>query len=293
MAWRTVRLGLLCALVGAGAGCSSADGPRAVFGDGSWRQTAVFEKIFDTQGALADVRIVTEDRRERKDEVEWCTILHFHEGQYMRFEYRRSRRYQFGADRLRHYATYAWPVDLDENPENRSLFLVEVRAAFPLVEPEGAVELVSLSTTAYLVRRMKALFMRKEATDEEVLRCVDLALRAQAAAEEDPSWAERVRTGYLRFARAQALSRMGKDIDAAVGLQEMVSSFELAEAPPPEDRPRQHLANADYLVLAARRLIDEIKGGGGPAKAPAEEPGDGPAKEPSAPGAGGGEAGKG
>jgi hypothetical protein len=255
------------------ASCSSSPGTEALYEKGSITQTAAFKPLFSEKADWADLVLSTTDAREEKDVLQWCTILHFHKGQYVKFEYQKSRKYNFGASRRRHDATFDWVVDLHADPKNRSLFLVEVRTEFiPGAAgsgPDKTQEMVTMSVQAFIVTKVKGVITRNPASDEAILRCVELILpKGGEVSEGEVPYEDIVRRSYLVLARARALLNTGKGIDAAVSLQKLIGDFNLA-GPPPEDRPRYDLANGDYVMLAARGLINEIRSKS--SKAPADE----------------------
>jgi hypothetical protein len=267
---------LLTAAASLGTGCNAAGEGTALFGEGKLHQRAEFVRIFNTKGRLADVVITTHDYTEPKDQNEWCSILHFFEDKYTKFEYSKNRKYQFGADKRRHLGTLMWPVDLDEDPENRSLFLLEVYSEFSLSGenlsyqgPKYAEELIEIRLTPFIVRKVKGMFVKEKAATREILRSVALLLAPSVGRDPaDKTPVELAHEGFLKFAKAMALFQLPKEVDAAVELQKIISEIDLAEAAEnlkKEDKPRFDFMNCDYLRLAAKRMINQIKKGETPA----------------------------
>ncbi len=266
-------LGLGAALAAAAmlcSSCNSAEGPRAKFGENQYFQQVEFYRIFNAKDKLADIVITTRDYREAKDQQEWCSILDFEDGKYQKFEYQKNRKYQYGNDRRRHNAGFAWPVDFYDEPENRCILLLEVSSEYAVqgdnVSYTGsgyAEELANLAAVAFLVRRTKEGFAKEQAKDPEILKAADLVARAVAEKGEESTPEEDAQIQYLKFAGAVSLLKLSKAVDAAVELQKIVSRIESAAAAGGGgSKPaRSDLMNLDYLVVACKRLIEEIKQG--------------------------------
>jgi hypothetical protein len=251
------------------ASCSATPGTQAMFGEELYSQKVEFHKIFNQKSKLADVVVTTRDYREAKDQQEWCSILDFEDGKYVKFEYQKNRKYQYGTDRRKHIAGFAWPLDYYDDPENRCILLLEVSSEFAIqgdnLSYQGsgyAEELQDLRVKVFMVRRTKDGFAKDEAKDPEILKAYDLISRA-ALQKEESTAEDDTQMSYLMFSAALALLRLSKEIDAAVDLQKIISRIEAAAAAQgsSEAPSRCDLMNLDYLKVACKRLIEDIKQG--------------------------------
>ncbi|MHC4780839.1 MAG: hypothetical protein ACYTFG_19890, partial [Planctomycetota bacterium] len=153
------------------ASCETASPATATAGSGKYVQMAKFKRLFNAKEGLHDLVLVTRDFREDMALWERTTLLAYRGGKYSSLDVVTFDRKHMGKDRVRHVLAGYWPVDLKDDPTDRSLLYAVGTGEFLTVVPEAAKGAVGpLPDPGVVALDLKIQFVEIQRSGEIVVR---------------------------------------------------------------------------------------------------------------------------
>jgi len=241
--------------------CQAAPPTRAQAGSEPLVQKARFERLFNVKGEMRDLVLVTRDFREDLELLERTTILAHHRDRYAQFDVVTFDRKHVGKDRIRHNLAAMWPIDLNDDPENRVLLLAEAHSEFLSIQveadptagpPPPPPGILSLKVDIRFVQMERSGMIRTHAPKiGEVGRGIARVL--ETVEEDQPPLFWRL---LLQFHLADRLREGKEKVKASAAYQQIIADVSHIRAGPDADDydcAEFDLRNIDYVAEMAKK----------------------------------------
>lgn len=228
-------------------------------------QIARFEKYFNAREGLWDLVLVTRDFREELALVEHTTLLAYRGGKYSALDVVTYDRKFLGKTKVRNVLAGLWPVDLRDDPTNRSLLFAEATADFftdEVAKSSSAAGLTpgidSLEVTVRFVDLQKDGTLRvREPKTGEIGRGISQLLAADEEKRPPLHW-----TLLLQFYLAERNKEAEETAKAAAAYQRVADTVSHKRDGPEGDEMESgvwDLRNVDYIAHMANKRILALK----------------------------------